>query len=166
MKLLFLSALLAINISGIAQSVDTSNYAILKFKRQDYIFPKDYKNTTLNKTEIDQIETILKKCIADYNRNQLIKYNEWHKKDSTIEKGDWIITLDHKNRQYIAAVNNKNEKEVWVNCFPIVIYDETGTQEYSWKKYIKVVEDGGSRFFNVKINLTKKLFYNLIVNGF
>jgi hypothetical protein len=72
--------------------------------------------------------------------------------------GEKIVQPDKYYKQFIAVTNSKGEKEVWVNCRCSVM------KEY-WKSSIGDVKDGGSCFFNLKINLTKKLIYDFWVNG-
>ncbi|WP_375562126.1 hypothetical protein ACE193_06135 [Bernardetia sp. OM2101] len=68
-----------------------------------------------------------------------------------IEIGDYY-------RQYIVVKNKLGEKEVWINCF-------CRNTESNWRQEIVQVKDGGSCYFNLKINLSKKQHYNFRVNG-
>jgi hypothetical protein len=61
----------------------------------------------------------------------------------------------------VAVINKDNEKIIWVNCFNI---NSSFTFDY-WKKQIVQVFDGGDNFFNLKINITKKYYYDFLVNG-
>jgi len=71
---------------------------------------------------------------------------------------DFVIDLKKYKRQYIAVINSKGEKEVWVNCF-------CDTWKKNWRKELIFVLDGGNCYFNLKINLTKGEYYDLMVNG-
>ena len=127
-----------------AKSKDTSdNFVVLYYNPQNegWMF-KNAKETALNEKEIAEIENLLKKAVDEYNAKQKEPQN---------------TDLPKSKRQFVAVINNNGEKEVWVNCF-------AGDFE-NWRKQIVMVDDGGKYFFNVKINLTKKNYYDFMVNG-
>jgi hypothetical protein len=167
MKIFLLCAILWCSHSALAQSIDTGHYTIIKFDPANHIFPETYKSATLTKAEIDTVEMVLQKCLEAYNRKEMEEYEGWVKKDPNLSKDQFIISpamLKSLNRQYIAAINDNKEKEVWVNCFPPMMYDDTH-QSYEWKKNIVTTYDGGHDYFNLKVNLTQKTFSALVVNG-
>jgi hypothetical protein len=124
---------------------DTSKYALLKIDTaQGWIFPAQSRPTNLTKSDFREVEMQLKLCIKEYNNN-FQRENEFN------------INFNRNKYQLIVIVNNKGEKEVWVNAF-------CENMEY-WKKTIVSVCDGGGCYFNLKINLTKKIYYDLSVNG-
>jgi|SRR5271169_1037639 len=88
------------------------------------------------------IEKLLKQCIKDYN------------------SGNNLPLQDLKNYkcQYVPILNGENQREVWVNCF-------CQTMDINWKSKIVQIMDGGTCFFNVRINLAKGSYFNLYVNG-
>ena len=55
-------------------------------------------------------------------------------------------------------VNNKGEKVIWINCF-------CNDCNKNWKKEIIIVKDGGDCYFNLKINLMTKKYYDFLING-
>ncbi len=125
-------------------SIDTSRYAILKYNDiPTYIF-KDCKPADLSNEDILKIEVLVLNEVAQYNK----------------EAKKVLISHPEKYYKQLIAVSNSNgEKEVWVNCF-------CSLGNYSnWKKSIIVVLDGGSCFFQLKINLTKNSVYDFGVNG-
>ena len=128
--------------------IDTSRYAILNFDkhRDSSIFNKGYQPALFSADDIYQIERLIK-IAAD-------KYNKKSGKYSHIDKSYKYY------KQFIAVINSKGEKEVFVNC----MCDLEGTTTY-WKKSIVEVADGGPCYFNCKINLTKNNLYDLVVNG-
>jgi len=140
--------------------VVTPEYAILKFNSTVYWLFKNAKPASLNASEIKETELLLSKCINAYNPKQLKRFKKANKENPgyKISKNHYIIDLVRYDRQFIAVINKKDEKEVWVNCFCI-------TSSNKWKKEVFQVNDGENCFFNVKINLTKKTYYNLMVNG-
>jgi hypothetical protein len=123
---------------------DTSeNYVVLPFNPQNesWMF-RNAKAATLEESEITEIENLLKKAVDEHNATQ---------------KEPQKIELPKYKRQYVAVINNQGEKEVWANCF-------AGDFE-NWREDIVMVDDGGKYFFKVKINLTKNMFYDFMVNG-
>jgi hypothetical protein len=141
-------------------TVDTSVVAILPFDITQYWVFKDSKPTELSRDDLQNIETIINKCINDYNPDQEIQFKEINDKhpEYKLDKKNFIIDLTRYKRQYIAVLNSKGEKEVWVNCF-------CGAGNQNWKKNLIFVKDGGNCYFNLKINLTTRQYYELMVNG-
>jgi len=130
--------------------IDTSKTAIIPFDSKSiYPFDNTFKESTITQDEIQTIENLLIDCVNDYNN----KLDKDHKQ--------WTIDLTKYNyrKQLIVVKNKKGEKEVWVNCF----CDTWGSE--TWKTEIMTVLDGGKCYFNFKINLTTKKFYDLGVNG-
>ncbi len=131
---------------------DTSKIAIIqpdrKMNKIQWPFDSTYKPAVLTQIELHIIEQVLVECITNYNRALKPEYK--------------YQTIDLSKRNYrtqLAVVSNtKGEKEVWVNCLCNVF-------DFDWKHDIHTVYDGGSCFFELKINLTLKKYYNLWVNG-
>ena len=133
--------------NGIIHLTD-SNYAVIPYtKSESYLF-KNAKATSLCKAEIQGIETLLNKCIDEHNKEVNSKPIKW----GAIEDIGYKVQL-------IPVTNNKGEKEVWINCFCESVFSDF------WRKGIIRVCDGGSCYFNLKINLTTQKFYNLMING-
>lgn len=142
-------------------TVDTSLIAILPFNTaQDWVF-KDSKPTDLTNDDLLKIEIILNKCINDYNPSQEKQFKEINDKhpEYKLSKKNFIIDLTRYKRQYIAVLNSKGEKEIWINCF-------CDTMNKKWKENLVFVLDGGNCYFNLKINLTTGLYFDLMVNGY
>ncbi len=140
--------------------IDTSVIVILPFDTiQHWVF-KDSKPTELTNDDLLKIETILNKCINEYNPDQERQFKEMNDKhpEYKLDKNNFIIELGRYKRQYVSAINSKGEKEVWINCF-------CGEWDNNDRKRILQVEDGGNCYFNLKINLTKGEYYELMVNG-
>jgi len=119
-------------------------YAILQFDeiRNKNLFDKSYKASAVSLNEIKEIEHLIKKQVSVFNRTAI----------------NVIVKPEKYFKQFIAVTNSKGEKLVWVNCLCEVFGDV-------WKKRIPVVNDGGSCFFQIKINMTKKVAYDFYVNG-
>jgi hypothetical protein len=128
---------------------DTSKIAIVKgdHKRQ-FPFDETYKEAYLTQVDLAVIDSLFLTCVSDYN-NSLDSSKSW-----------WRIDLKERSykMQLVVAKNPSGEKEVWINCFCWVL-------TRNWKTSIFYVFDGGSCFFTFRINLSKKTYYNLNVNG-
>ncbi len=129
---------------------DTLKTAILPFdQKNDYIFDNSYKPATLTKEDIHNIDSLLIACVTDYN--------------NSLDKNDKRYSIDLKKydyrKQIIAAKNRKGDKVVWVHCLCTTLGSD------KWQTEIMQVEDGGNCFFQFKINLSTKKFYDLQTNG-
>lgn len=131
------------------QGIDTSRTAVIKFNQESsWIFDSSYKAATLTNKELLAVDSFLLVCVTDYNKS----LNKDNKRRSIDLKGR------HYRKQLIVVVNEKGQKEVWVNCF-------CNTHDDHWKTQILSTMDGGTCYFNFKINLTLKMYYSLVVNG-
>lgn len=144
-------------------NVDTSTIAIIKLDNTTNNTFKLFKTVTeteLTSEDIEKIEFILLDFLNDYNPKQERVYNDIIEKNpnSKIDKRHFIIDLGRYKRQYYATTNEKGEKEIWVNCF-------CDTWDKNWKEDLIFVFDGGNCYFNLKINLTTKEYYDVMVNG-
>ena len=132
---------------------DTLNYTIIMFDTADRFIFENATPTDLSTTEINDIEILLKDAIDNSNKvvdnaNKTDKYYQENKQY-------FIIDLSKYSRQFVPVINKNGEKEIWVNCY-------CGHQ---LQKKIILVQDGGNCFFNLKINLTTKKYYDLIINS-
>ena len=124
---------------------DHSKIAIIPFSGKNN-FETQFKNAEpafLTQPELDLLDKILQKTIAEYN---------------TTDAYRGIINLKEYKRQYMVIKNDQGEKKVWVNCFCDTL------NEY-WKKQLVIVMDGGKCYFNLKVNLSTEKAYELVVNG-
>jgi hypothetical protein len=129
---------------------DTNSIAILKVDTAYYWLFKDAIDVDLTNSNIQMVDKLLNECIKKHNDQQ----------DST-KKFYEFIDLKKYKRQYIPFINSKGEKKVHVNCFCISDWNLNG-----WKKSLVLVDDGGSCFFNVTINLTTNKYEELYINGY
>ena len=144
----------------INKHIDTSKFAVIQFDKKDTWLFKNVKLSSLTLNEIEKVEISLEKCVNNYNREQQKQFETILKAHPTykLKVENFVINLTKYKRQYFPVVNKKGEKEVWVNCF-------CNTWNKNWRKEMLKVEDGGNCYFNVIINLTKKSYYRLMVNG-
>jgi hypothetical protein len=140
--------------------IDTSVIAILLFDSTLDCGFNSGKSVDLTTEDLLEIETILKRSIEEYNPEQERQFKEINDKhpEYKLDKKNFIIDLPRYKRQYIAIINSKGEKEVWINCF-------CGKLDKFSRTNPVIIMDGGNCFFNLKINLTTGLYYDLIVNG-
>lgn len=130
--------------------LDTSKTTIIPFDQKgDYPFDKSFKPSTLSQNEINIIDSLLIASVSNYN-NSLDKNHK-----------EFSINFKKYNyrKQLIAVTNKRGQKEIWVNCFCDTWHSNR------WKSEIMIVDDGGRCYFNFKINLATKKFYEFRVNG-
>lgn len=141
-------------------SIDTSVIAVLTLDTNYYWVFKDKKPTDLTRDDLVKIESVLNTCINDYNPSQEQRFIEINEKypEYKRDKKHFVIDLSRYKRQYVAALNSKGEKEVWLNCFC-----KAGDKD--WRKDLIIVKDGGNCYFSLKINLTSGQYFELRVNG-
>lgn len=135
--------------AGSTLLVDTSKIAIIPLaKTGSYPFGDDFKRAVLTQKDLKIVDSIINQCVADYNNSLKPEYKQF---SIDLNKGNY-------RKQLVVATNSKGEKEVWVNCF-------CRASDNRWKTEIMYVDDGGNCYFNLKINLAKKGYYDLGVNG-
>jgi hypothetical protein len=127
-----------------AQKIDDSGFAVFGYAagEHSWIFKKG-QAVTLTAIEIAEVKKLLQKAVDEYNSGQ--------------NNNDGLIKLDEYKFQFVAVLSEKGEKEVWINSFCTDFED--------WREQIVQVDDGGKCFFNLHVNLTKKSFDRLSVNG-
>ena len=133
------------------EDIEGIDYVVLPYEPNTRYFQLLFKNAVpenLSKVDLEIINELLQTAVNNYNISK--------------ESRDKDIDLSKYNRQYIAVLNEKGEKEVYVNCFK----NRQVRKDESWKKNLYIVVDGGSDFFKIKINLTKFLYYDFSVNGY
>lgn len=128
---------------------DTTNIVLLPLDTSWFQF-KNSRAATLSGKEMKLIEALITKCIQHNNDNQ----------DASKHILEYIDLKNYK-RQYFPYINEWGEKLVWINCFC-----KSDFNFNDWKKEIVIVADGGSCFFNVTINLTKKKYEQFSTNGY
>lgn len=145
-----------------AKVIDTSKYCIRKFdKAKDGAFfgPGDTA-TDLSFDDIVKIEKLITIKVANYN-HELQKQTD--SDDRKLPDGAWRgEPIDHPEKyykQFLAVVNSKREKVVWVLCFC------SPEEKRFWKKFMATVYGGGDCFFQVEINLTTNTILQFNVNG-
>ncbi|WP_040252081.1 hypothetical protein [Psychroserpens mesophilus] len=137
------------------------DYVILDYQPKWYWIFKDAQQSELTQSELNEIEEILKVMIKENNDIQKKRLAEHNK---TYPEHPWTETryelkLEGYKRQYVPIINKNGQKIVWINF----LCDDFGTDD--WKNQLFEVEDGGNCYYNVKINLNRKEYYELGING-
>ena len=132
---------------------DTSVIVILPIDTAAYAYNPLFKNVTSLRLRIEDlhiIDSLLGYSIIGYNNLQ-----------NTTKKISEYIDLKKYRRQYVPFIDSYGKKKVYINCFCISEWDIN-----YWKKELVQVEDGGSCFFNLLIDLTNFRYENLSINGY
>ena len=144
-------------ISCGSNQISGDEYAIIQYEKDEWgAILGDVEPTDLTLEEIKTIEGIIAEIVQ-----RTIK---WHNEE--LEEHYAGLPKDQRNenkfkyfRQYVAGINGNGDKIVWINffCGP--------PKKKNWKNEIIMVADGGSCYFNLKVNLTEKKYYEYSVNG-
>ncbi len=143
-----------------ALTIDSSMIAIIPYQsNQDWLF-KNAVASSINTSEIKEIDSILVSSINKYNAYQKKEMERIVKTQQKIKMSlhDYIIDIKNYKRQYVVVINKIGEKEVWINCF-------CDKAKENWKSEIVSVRDGGKCYFNLKVNLSTKQYFEFYVNG-
>ena len=141
------------------------NQTEFKLSKSDFVIlslkTENIKSVELTHSELIEIEEILKTAIIENNKEQKIGLIEHNKKYPEYQQSEtgFELKLDGYKRQYLPMINEKGQKEVWINFF----CGNFGAD--NWETEIVQVEDGGNCYFNIKINLETKEYYELGING-
>jgi len=124
--------------------IDRSHLVVLPDAFVAQIFPQSTP-ATLNWKEQKRLDALLQETV--------------HLRNATMKSPSTL--LEHVDAYYFqlsVAINEQGQKEVYINAFC-----QKPVQD--WTRYLLSVEDRGSCYFSVKINLTTGTAYNLIING-
>ncbi len=119
--------------------INKGKIALIEYDK-NWVFPfKNAEPAQLNDADFKEIERLLIECTS--------KSNE-------------LLPLKRYYRQYVVVKNENGEKEVYINFMCQLVSLDFA----DWKKVLIDVADGGNCYFNVKINLSSKTYYNLMIN--
>jgi len=150
------------NASSLLLFNDTSKFAILN--KQSYVefaFGKEYKIDTLKSSDLKFIETNILRLIDSFNVEGKIRMDERQRQLGPavkIDRNYFLIDTSRYKFQIVAALNDTNERIVWVNAF-------CDYNEKNWRTDIVATKDGGICYFNSSINLTTLHIIHFDVNG-
>jgi hypothetical protein len=160
-KLLVLCISLTFSSHAFAQDVDTMSTIIRydgrdKFYETNEVFQGRVTPSGINAREFIEVEKILKASIAEYNKKQEMETKLANKENPGLQQEKVTIYLTDYRKQYVAVINDRNEKLVFVNC---ICFSADG----KWKKEMAVMHDAGKCYFNVVINLHAHNYYNFFI---
>lgn len=131
-----------INLKNSSDLLNNQDFAFFTYNPNFYnYFSENVKSYDLKKIDLRTIDEILNKCIEE-NPTRLTKQ------------------LNKYKKQCIAVKNLKNEIEVYVFCS----CNRNFYQE-EFKYQISMISDGGDCYFGLILNLTKKSYNKLNING-
>ena len=120
---------------------------VLPYDTNDYwLFKGKCSATQLTKSEIDQVDALVRECIDQYMKDR-------------DRKDPYAVARKGYDLQLVAVRNEQGEIVVWVNALCRRSHDD-------WRSRILVVMDGGNCYYQLKVNLTKKTFFDFGVNGY
>lgn len=124
-------------------SIDTSHYAIIPVKVGEEVVP----SVPLSALEIYKIDSLIKQTVTRHNK--------------TADQYQSIKDPGSYYKQLWATTNDKQEKEVFINC----LCDTLAFPDWNWRKKKALVIDGGNCFFEMELNLKTDSVYFLSVNN-
>ncbi len=128
--------------------MDTSVYAVIPYTEKDRWLFQDAHPVQLTGEDITGIESLLKQATDERNKTREEKFR--------------TQPLGRYRRQLVPVMNSKGEKEVFVNCF---CRNDNSSFGREWRTRLLLIDGGGTCFFSIKINLSQKKAYELMVNG-
>ena len=127
------------------------------------IIPVEEKNFKPTDDELQLAEQLVSKRLGIYNEEQ--KASNEDKKyflGDSLHYESKVIELKNYYRQCETFYNDKGEKMVVMNC----LCDDIIKKSFSdWRKSKITVNDGGSCFFQIAVNLDLKIVYGFMING-
>ena len=158
----------------IFQTTDINKIGVKSKKIKGTIFKSTYPNDKLfilsvdsltkftpSKENIELAEIILKEQIQKVNKSRVNQFGKGQYIDKNLKK---------YFRQYVGFINEKGDSVVHINFYwnKFTITDRIKgywDDRLEYKSDFSVPLDGGSRYWNVNVNLTDKQLYGLSVNG-
>lgn len=155
-KIALFFIILSISCSEQKKTIDSHDTKMAILNNSEYIewlFGQEYKLWQPNNSDINEIDVILEKAIE----NEAFKSLQI----KTLKE------LKNRYRQYVCYLNNEGNKIVYINSFckiPI-LYENGKEKQLKWRSEMVDIADGGNCYWNMKINLTSKTYFDVIING-
>ena len=130
---------------------DTSKIAMLPIDTTNQWVFKGATPLQLRNQDLQTISQLLNDCISTHNTKQ----------DTTKEFSEYIDLKKYK-LQYIPFIDRKGDRKVYINSFCVSDWDDFNY----WKQTLVFVEDGGSCFFHLTVNLTRNKYEEFQTNGY
>ncbi|SHH88260.1 hypothetical protein [Flavobacterium defluvii] len=118
-----------------------------------WITKKSYKSWNPNQSELILIDSVLEKAI---NERRFL----FLKKQSLLE-------LKERYMQYLCYINDDGDKIVYINSFCDIptIYKNGKEELLDWQNEMIDIADGGSCYWNMKINISTQSYFELMINS-
>ena len=116
-----------------------------------------YTRCDLTEAEAVKADAILKEYLLSLSKLQPDKRTPAY---MLRQINEIIPKLPDYRRQYFGITRKSDgHKCVWINCFLGII------DFNNWKEQLIEVDDGGSAFFNIKVDLDANQAFDLMING-
>jgi len=147
-------------LQNISLVIDTTRTVILLLNKEYGIASDDAYTADLIENDLVIIDSMMKRAIDSFNA--IVDITELSPLDIGL-KTDYKINLNDYYSQYMAFYDSSGQKYVWINCF----CDSYLKSAYhsDWKKTVINVDDGGSCFFHLTINLTQQTWSKFYINA-
>ena len=122
------------------------------------VLPEFTMATTLSTTEFDAAKHLLTKCIADYN-DEIKQGSKKRGEKKGYARMYQIKSLTKYKVQFVPYLNEKGEKEIWINGF-------CSDHHIDWRTEIVHAFDGGNCYFTVRLNLSNNKCLAVGTNGY
>ena len=116
-------------------------------EKMEWAFGRNYKPYDPTLEDIETAEEVLASCFSKESSGTANPFSG--------------RKLEDYNRQFAGAEIEGGDKVILINCF-CKSEEKILTR---WKTEIIMVADGGNCFFHVNVNLKRKEYYSLMVNG-
>lgn len=159
--ILLLFAILKVSCClGQADFVILNKQSTLNSLKSTYkILPEGVTATELSTDELNSIKEMVKECIENYN-SQILESSKKLRERKKYVKMYQIMKLDNYKIQYVPYLNEKGEKEIWINGFC------NGFDVDYWRNNIVYVFDGGNCFFTLRLNISTGECLKIGINGY
>ena len=133
--------------SGFEGNLEPWQAVIETGTKMEWVFGTNYKPYTPAVEDIKLAEDLLQQCFSKQVSGTVNRFNG--KK------------LEDYNRQFLGGITESGEKIIWINC----LCKRESEVLNKWKTDLIIVADGGNCFFNVKVNVNRQVYYDLMING-
>ncbi|MER2999584.1 hypothetical protein [Pontibacter populi] len=122
------------------------------------ILPSSSTTTELSETELDLAKKASLEYIKDFNAAIIEEFKKRGERKK-YAKMYQIDNLGNYKIQYVPYLNEKGEKEIWINGF-------CNDFDKDWRRKIIHVFDGGNCYFTIRLNLTTGERLGIGTNGY
>jgi len=127
-----------------------------------YLLPQGSGLASLTQNDLGIADSLFNTAVNDYNNKQRPLLKGWYKKFQLQDSTRVLINPKKYRRQYFAYTDSNGQKIIYINCF---CNDHNFRDHPNWKKYEVIVDDGGNCYFELKVNIDHKKYFDFFVNG-